>query len=82
MKNTTVLNLQRNQSKKHTRLKIWRYNFLSILQCTPLEMTVCVCVCQKKDEKRGERYLNFNDLVYGTCTERQHHYYLCHIEDW
>lgn len=41
-----------------------------------------VCVFQKKDEKRDERYLNFNDLVYGTCTERQHHYYLCHIEDW
>lgn len=36
----------------------------------------------KKDDRRNELYMNFNDLVYGSCTERQHHFYLCHIEDW
>lgn len=37
---------------------------------------------QKKEEKMETKYLNFSDTVYGCCTERQHHYFLSHIDDW
>ncbi|GLD71913.1 nuclear pore complex protein Nup214-like protein [Lates japonicus] len=36
----------------------------------------------KKDENVETKCLNFGDLVYGSCTERLHHYFLSHVEDW
>ncbi|TNN83218.1 Nuclear pore complex protein Nup214 [Liparis tanakae] len=36
----------------------------------------------KKDERVETKYLNFSDTVYGSCIERQHHYFLSHVEDW
>ncbi|CAB1332778.1 unnamed protein product, partial [Coregonus sp. 'balchen'] len=47
---------------------------------TPPELVVISL--PTKTDKREERYLNFNDPVYGTCAERQLHYFLSHIEDW
>uniref|UniRef100_A0A8D2ZVR0 Nuclear pore complex protein Nup214 n=1 Tax=Scophthalmus maximus TaxID=52904 RepID=A0A8D2ZVR0_SCOMX len=36
----------------------------------------------KKDERVETKYLNFSDTVFGSCTERLHHYFLSHVEDW
>ncbi|XP_057674813.1 nuclear pore complex protein Nup214 isoform X1 [Corythoichthys intestinalis] len=47
---------------------------------TPPELVLITI--PKKDDKSETKYLNFSDTVYGCCTERQHHYFLSHIEDW
>ncbi|XP_049909247.1 nuclear pore complex protein Nup214-like isoform X4 [Epinephelus moara] len=47
---------------------------------TPPELVLITI--PKKDEKVETKYLNFSEVVFGSCTERQHHYFLSHIEDW